>query len=212
MQLRKKLGLLVIATSICASGCASNSTPDTVKVHYYPACHEPLAYLHQRHGGTGKAAAKGALQAGVISGIASAIIGAIAGNISGTGVAVSVGVGSALGGTMGALNRSSVQQREDNQHLAAYLEQIDGNIEGLNIVTAAATVSRQCYNKEFKMLIDGMENGSITAEAAKSRFGEIAAGEEEAAKLLNQPANTAQLQTEFARAESMEKKKPQKAQ
>lgn len=196
---RKYLGLLLAAALL--SGCAGKPTPDVVKVQYYPACHEPLAYLQQRQHASGRTVASGAVQGGVISGIASAIIGAIAGNISGAGVGVSVGVGTLLGGTVGAINSSSAQQREDNQHLAAYLEQIDGNIEGLNIVTAAATVSRQCYAKEFKMLLGGVRDGSIAKEAAQSRFAEIAAGEEETAKLLNQPDNVASLRAELEQAE-----------
>lgn len=188
--------LALIASLGLGAGCSQKAAAP-VQVQYYPACHEPLAYLHQRSSGAGRAIAGSAMQGGVLSGIASAIIGAIAGGINGTGVAVSVGVGSALGGTMGALHSKNAQQREDNRHLAAYLEQIDGNIEGLDIVSAAATVSRQCYNREFQKLLASMKDKSITLQAAQSRFREIETGERESAQLLKQPCNAAELQAEF---------------
>lgn len=180
------------------AGCARQTAP--VQAQYYPVCHEPLAYLQLRSNGMGSAVAAGAVQAGVLSGIASAIIGAVAGGINGTGVAVSVGVGSVLGGTVGAINRGSARQREDNKHLAAYLEQIDGDIEGLDIVSAAATASRQCYHREFQQLLVGIKNKTITPEAARSRFNEIETGERESTQLLRQPSDDARLRTEFDRA------------
>lgn len=200
MLLRQKFYcvLLVVMAIVYATGCAKKADP--VRVQYYPGCHEPLAYLQQRGSGAGSAAAGGAIQGGVISGIASAIVGAITGGINGVGMAVGVGVGASLGGTMGAIGSASEQQREDNKHLAAYLEQIDGDIEGLDIVSAAATVSRQCYNREFVHLLAGMRDKSITGAAARGRFDEIMAGEEETAKLLGRSADTARLQAEFDEA------------
>lgn len=190
--------LLLIAVLGSVAACGRKS--ESVQVQYYPVCYEPLAYLHQRSGGTGSAIAGGALQAGVLSGMATAIIGAIAGGVNGTSMAVGIGVGSAIGGTMGAMGKTSAQQREDNKHLAAYLEQIDGDIDGLDIVSAAAKVSQQCYNREFRQLLMAMKDRTVTEQAALSRFNEIKAGENETAQLLKQQANMPQLQAEFDKA------------
>lgn len=196
MNLRTSI-ICLLALCLLAGGCAKKTDTEPVKAEYYPACHEPLAYLHQRSGGTGKAVAKGAIQGGVISGIAGAIIGAIAGGIRPAGILTSVGVGSALGGTVSGLSTKSVQTKEDSRHMAAYLEQIDGDIDGLDIVGAAATVSMQCYGKEFKLLLQGMQNRQITREASQKRFAEILAGREEAARLLNKPSDAASYEKEF---------------
>lgn len=183
-----------------ACGCAKKSQPDPVKVEYYPACHEPLAYLEQRSH-VGSSVASGAMQGGVISGIAAGIIGAIAGGIRPAGILTSIGVGAAIGGVAGGVGGGSAQQKEDNAHLAAYLEQIDGDITGLDIVSAAATVSMQCYDREFRLLLDEVKAHSLTQSAAEARFEEIVAGREEAAKLLSKPADTETLQEEFLAAE-----------
>lgn len=193
MLIKKSLLVISLATLLATTtGCAKKSEPTVVD--YYPTCHEPLAYLHQRNG-TGHAIASGAVQGAVISGIAAAIIGAISGGIRPVGMLTTIGVGATLGGATGAM--ASPQDKEDNAHLASYLEQIDGDIDGLDIVGAAATLSMQCYNREFKQLLEGMKEHNITEEAAQARFKEIIAGREEAAQLLHQPANTQQLQEKF---------------
>lgn len=193
---------IIFTLMLClfAGGCAKKTDTGPVRAEYYPACHEPLAYLHQRSGGTGQAVAKGAIQSGVISGIAGAIIGAIAGGIRPAGILTGVGVGAALGGTVSGLSAKSAQTKEDNRHMAAYLEQIDGDIDGLDIVSAAATVSMQCYGKEFNLLLQGMQNRQITREASEKRFAEIMAGREEAARLLNKPADAASYEKQFNQA------------
>lgn len=192
--------LIILTVLLLTGGCARKTETEPVVAYYYPACHEPLAYLHQRsQSSTGRAIAGGAVQGGVISGIASAIIGAIAGgSFRPAAVLASVGVGAAIGGVASGVSQSSVDEREDNKHLAAYLEQIDGNIEGMNIIQAAATASRQCYGKEFKMLLTSLD--SMPENVARKRLGEILAGREETAKLLDIPSDNEVYEEDFSLA------------
>lgn len=177
--------LLLLSILLFTSACAKKTETETVQAHYYPACHEPLAYLHSRTAGTtGKAIASGAIQGGVISGIASAIIGAITGNLRPVGVLAGVAAGGAVGGLVGGVNQHQVSEREDNQHLSKYLEEVDGDISNMDIVQAAATVSKQCYAKEFTALTSEMRQGRIEGSAAQARYTEIAAGTKEADQLL----------------------------
>lgn len=186
---------------IIAAGCAQKST-DKVVANYYPQCHEPLAYLNSRHGGgTGSAVARGAIQGGVISGIAAAIYGAIAGGLRPAGILGSVAAGAAVGGLVSGVNNSQNYSKEDEKHLAMYLDQVDGDITGMDLLTAAATVSMQCYNKEFRQLLANMKNRDISPIAAQNRFKEIVAGRDEAAKLLKINPDNETLRNEFSQAE-----------
>lgn len=195
---KKYLPIALCVALLYCSGCAKKPVQeDIVTANYYPACHEPLAYLKQRHEGTGSNVAKGAIQGGVISGIASAIVGAIAGNMRPAAILTSVGVGAVIGGGASAMTQAP-GQREDNKKMAEYLEQIDGDISGMDIVQAAATVSMQCYGREYKKLLDDLQE--MPDDAAKQRLAEILAGREEAAKLLHQQADNATYEQDFQKA------------
>lgn len=196
MDKHKFLSAFLLAL-LLLPGCAKNT--ETVKAYYYPSCHEPLAYLHSRTGGgaTGKAVAKGAIQGGVISGIAAAIVGAITGNLRPVGVLAGVAAGGAVGGLVGGVNQQQSIDKEDNQHLAKYLEEVDGDISNMDIVQAAATVSKQCYAREFKSLTEEMREGRIEGSAARARFTEIEAGTKEADQLLGVTPDSATMLKEF---------------
>lgn len=193
----KKLALclMLVLLLIFPGGCAKKT--EEVKVHYYPKCHEPLAYVHSRASGSGKAIAGSAIQGGVISGIAAAIASAITGSLRPVGVLAGVGAGAAVGGLVGGLNQHSNLEKEDNQHLSQYLEEIDGDINNMDIVTAAATVSRQCYSRAFTALTQEMREGKIDGATATARFEEIQAGTKEADQLLGVTPQTAVMESEF---------------
>lgn len=178
-------------------GCAQKNVRENHAV-YYPDCSEPLEYIAQR-GGMGKAVGKGAIQGGLIGLLSAAVYGAITGRGDPARIAGSVGAGAAVGGAMGAMNYNS--SKEDTQRLAQYLEQIDGDISGINDVTqAGATVSMQCYAKKFDKLLERMKQGQIAEEGANARFAEIIRGREEAAALLRIPPDTGEYEMEFKRA------------
>lgn len=189
------LSSLLLILVLISAGCAKNT--EQVKAHYYPKCHEPLAYLHERTAGTGKAVAGSIVQGGVISGIAAAIAGAITGHLRPIGVLAGVGAGAAVGGIVGGASQHANLEKADNQHLAKYMEEIDGDISDMDIVTAAATVSKQCYSRAFTKLTQEMREGTIDNQTATARFEEIAAGTREADKLLKLNPDLNQMEREF---------------
>lgn len=189
------LAIFFILSLLC--GCAQKNAREN-QVAYYPDCREPLDYIAHR-GGMGKAVGKGALQGGIIGLLSAAVYGAITGRGDPVHIAGSVGAGAAVGGAMGAMNHAS--SKEDVSRLSEYLEQIDGDISGINDVTqAGATVSMQCYAKKFAQLLERMKQGQIADAGAKARFGEIIQGREEAAALLGQPPDTGKYEMEFNQA------------
>lgn len=181
-------------------GCAKKTPDGPVKAEYYPDCHEPLAYLRDRHAGTGKRVATGAAAGGVISGIATVIASAITGRVSGVGVLAGVAAGAAVGGIASGAGTADAIDKEDNRRMSKYLEEIDGNIEGLDLKTASATVSRQCYNRAFATLKTDVRDGKMSVAAARARFNEIVAGEDEAAQLLNEQPQGLIMEDEFESA------------
>ena len=194
----KLLAAALIGTLLMPLGCAKKT--ELVKANYYPKCHEPLAYLHSRGSGTGKAIAGGALQGGVLSGIATAIAGAIMGNLRPTGILAGVAAGGAVGGIVGGVGQHSAQEKADNQRMAKYMEEIDGDISKLDIVGAAATASKQCYQRAFASLTQDMRSGAISPSAAGPRFTEITAGLQESDQLLGERTDLNALNSEFAAA------------
>lgn len=194
----KKLCCLITLLCLLFCGCAKKSEP--MKANYYPDCYEPLAYLHSRTAGAASGAAKGAIKGSVISGIAAAIIGAINGRLSPQGMLGGVAAGAVVGGLAGGVSGHSDQEKQDNQRLTKYLDEVDGDIEGMDITAAAATVSRQCYTKAFKGLLAETRDGSLTAAAAQRRYDEIAAGEKEACELLGLKPDAEEMAREFAAA------------
>ena len=194
----KYLAILLFILLILPLGCAKKTEP--VKAYYYPACHEPLAYLHSRGSGSGKAIAGSALQGGVISGIATAIVGAITGNLRPVGILAGVAAGGAVGGIAGGVSQYSAQAKQDNQQMAKYMEEIDGDISNMDIVSAAATASKQCYTRAFKSLTEEMRSGRITDASSDQRFTEISAGIKEADQLLGIKPDFAAMDSEYAAA------------
>ena len=177
--------------------CAQKNVVEN-QASYYPDCREPLDYIANR-GGMGKAVGSGALQGALIGLISAAVYGAITGRGNPVNIAGSVGAGMAVGGAMGAMNHTS--SKEDTRRLARYLEEIDGDISGMNdVVKAGATVSMQCYAKKFDQLLEKIRQGQLPEKGAKARFADIIHGREEAAALLGQAPDTKEYELKFNRA------------
>ena len=194
--------LLMGAALFC--GCSKNPAP--IRADYYPACYEPLVYLHERASGTGAAVAKRAAQGAVISGLATAIAEAITGHLSAAGVAAGTAAGAVVGGLVGGGAQYEEISKRDTQRLSQYLEQIDGDVDitNMDVKEAAATVSRQCYKKAFRELVQKTRSGELAPEAARSRFEEIVAGDKEASQLLRVPSGAEDMAGEFAAAERIQ--------
>lgn len=181
--MRRSLCLLVsaaLAVSL-SSGCASKYGTQKTEVHYYPACYDPIQKLRKEEksvtdstvGGSAVGALGGALLGVLVTGKAEgALIGAVAG-----------AAGGAVVGNQLAKNRQIASQ---NQRMAAYLNDLDGSIANLNIVSASARSSLQCYDRQFKLLVTAIRKKRVTHAEAQRMFAEIRSGTEEASALLGE--------------------------
>ena len=161
-------------------GCASRYGEQKTTVNYYPGCYRPIQDLRDREydvaKGTGTGAAVGAL--------GGALLGLLLSGGKWQGAAVGAASGAAAGGMMGAANAQAQRQRDDNMRMAAYLQNIDGDISDLDLPSAAARPSLQCYDQQFALLIKDIKAKTIDRETAAKRFAEISSGREEAIALL----------------------------
>ena len=198
--IKRSILILTICLLVCPLGCSKKTSDGPVKAEYYPDCHEPLAYLRDRSSGVGKRVAVGAAKGGVISGIATVIASAITGNLRGVGVLAGVAAGAAVGGVVSGVSSSDEIEKEDNKRMSKYLEEIDGDIDGMDLTTASATVSRQCYNRAFDALKTDLREKKISVAVARSRLNEILAGENEAAQLLKEQPQDRIMEDEFESA------------
>lgn len=162
------------------AGCASRYGEQKTTVNYYPGCYRPIQDLREREHDVAKGAGTGAAM-GALGG---ALLGLLLSGGKWEGAAVGAASGAAAGGIMGASSAQAQHQRDDNMRLAAYLQDIDGDISDLDITSAAARTSLQCYDQQFALLLKDIKAKAIDRETAAKRFAEISSGREEAIALL----------------------------
>lgn len=177
------ISLLLIALLLFSSGCASKYGEQKTTVEYYPACYKPIEDLRQSEHGKSKTTVAGIIIGGTLGVVGGAVIGAASG-FRPEGIAAGAIVGAIAGGLISNIYWDHHKIKEDNKRLATYLETIDGNITGMDVVTASATSSLQCYDREFNLLITAMRDKTIDKDAAAKRFAEISSGREEAINIL----------------------------
>lgn len=207
--MRKSLCLLVsavLAVSL-SSGCASKYGTRKTEVNYYPACYDPIQKLRAEEknvtdstvGGSAAGALGGALLGILVTGKAEgALIGAVAG-----------AAGGAVVGNQLAKNRQIASQ---NQRMAAYLNDLDGSIANLNIVSASARTSLQCYDRQFKLLVTAIRRKRVTHDEARRMFAEIRSGTEEASALLGELESEAlDMERQYREALASEERQLDKA-
>lgn len=169
---------LIVVFGLC-NGCASKYGEQKTQVNYYPACYKPIADLRSGENTVAKNTAGGAL----LGAFTGAMIGLLA-----TGKWQGAVMGGAAGGVAGSVAGNiygkKQQEKDDNIRLNSYLQDIDGDISNLDIVSAAARSSLQCYDGQFNILISEIKAKQISRQAAEQRFAEISDGREEAIALL----------------------------
>lgn len=166
------------------SGCASQYGEQKTAVNYYPACYAPIQDLRDREYDVGKTTGGGA----VMGALAGALIGLLATRGKAEGALIGAAAGGASGAVAGNIYAKRQRQHADRSRMAAYLQAIDGNISALDISSAAARSSLQCYDRQFEALLAAIREKKIDRNAAGARFAEISAGREEAIALLGDAA------------------------
>jgi len=162
-----------------STGCASKYGPQQTKVEYYPACYDPIKKLrNDEHSvatgtaaGVGLGAAGGALLGFFATG---KVEGAIAGGLAG-GLA---------GGVIGNQIAKNRKIADENKRMAAYLNDINGSINNLDIQSASAKAALECYDQQFKILLTSIKKKKVSREEAQRMFNEIQAGTREATSIL----------------------------
>ncbi|MCR4666321.1 MAG: hypothetical protein K5657_03395 [Desulfovibrio sp.] len=171
--------LLILLVCSLATGCASKYGTSHTNVHYYNACYAPISKLRASEYNVEKTTAGGA----AIGAIGGALLGFLATGKA-EGAVVGGIAGAATGAVVGNIYAKKKKISDDNARMASYLEDIDGDIRNLDIVSASAKQSLQCYDREFKELLRAIRERRISRMEAEDRFGEIASGRDEAIALL----------------------------
>lgn len=181
--LRMKTGTLLIMTVFLLGGCASKYAQQTTQVNHYPQCYSPLAELRDTETQTQSSVATGALFG--------AILGAAGGLLVSGGKAEGAAIGAVTGAGIGGMAGASSAKQEEKKRLARYLTELDGDIRGLDNVTAAGRLSIQCYDREFKVALKAFKSKRISRQELDARYAEIKSGTAEATNFMGLAINEA---------------------
>lgn len=202
--------VLVMALAVLP-GCASKYGEKKTAVNYYPQCYAPIQDLRDREHDVAKSTAGGA----AVGALGGALIGFLASGGKWQGAVAGAATGAVTGAVAGNVYASKQKEADDNKRLASYLQDIDGDISKLNVETAAARTSLQCYDRSFSALVSQIKARSIDRTAAQKRFGEITSGREEAMAILGDAiSNARNLNQQYEDAfvnEERDMRSPQKA-
>lgn len=174
----------IITFALTAGGCASRYGMQRTQVQFYPNCYQPIAQLRQSEHSVLKGTAGGAAL-GVLAG---ALLGVLSADRGERGKSAVIGgvVGGVAGGMAGNVYAQKQQIADENMRMASYLEDLEGDISGLDIVSASARTSLQCYDHQFQNLVGNIRAKRVSRGQAEMMFSEIRNGREEAIAILGQ--------------------------
>jgi len=169
--------LLLICFTL--GGCASKYAQQTTVVNQYPQCYSPIEELR---------IAESNFQSTVVTTTAiSTLLGAAIGFLStgdARGAVIGAAAGAASGLAIGYAKAKRDEHQDTNARMASYLRDLDGDINGLNEVTAAARLAIQCYNREFQIALSEFKSKTITRAQLDTRYYEILSGTQEAERIM----------------------------
>ena len=200
----------MIFSPLC--GCASQYGARQTQVDYYPHCYQPIQDLRSREHQVGKSTATGA----IIGALGGALLGLLTGDGRWQGALMGAAIGGVGGSMAGHAYGTRQKEMDDNRRMAAYLQDMDGDIYNMDISAAAARTALQCYDKQFQALLGAIRAKKISRQAAAARFEEISAGREEAINILGEVASAGEsLDQQYEEAfmaeeRDMQMKEPQK--
>ncbi len=195
--------LLTAALLVSVSGCASKYGTQQTVVNYYPACYDPIKKLRDSEQAVNRQTAGGA----AVGALGGALLGLLV-----TGKAEGAVVGAVAGGATGAVAGNMIAKKQqiadDNRRMASYLQDLEGDISGLDIVSTSARTSLQCYNKQFRMLVKDIKSKRVTRQQAERMFAEIQSGTQEAVNLLGTAeTNGRDMERQYREALTQEEQK-----
>ena len=189
---------------VLLSGCATGKYGEQITtVSYYPRCYAPIQDLRDADSSENKTVIAG----GVLGALAGAIVGYAATGRA-EGAVIGAGVGGVAGTGLGYAKAKQDRIADDNRRMASYLVDIDGDISGMDRATAAARVSRDCYEKEFHQAVALFKNKTISREELNRRYQEIKDGTTEAERVLGtMVASTGEREQQYQEAIADEARK-----
>jgi outer membrane lipoprotein SlyB len=163
-----------------AAGCAHDSRfgPQTTVVNHYPDCYDPINQMRQAEFMVEESTVGGA--------VAGALLGAIAGYAAdgGRGALIGATMGAVTGGIIANQLAKAAEERNNAKRMALYSQHLDEASSNMDVTTAAASMARQCYEQQFASAVQDFQAGRINKEQFRSRYMEVAAGMEEASRVL----------------------------
>ena len=181
MKTRNCIAALLLA-GLCLGACARKAA-DEYRV-YYPACRQPLLDM-ESVGSVGESAGKGLFGGALLGSATGFFVGLLlnGGNLADAGISAAVGAttGGITGGVSGAVQGGASEERK-NRLLAAYYEQLDGDINDLTLPQAAGAVAMQCYRRNLAERLE--KSGGLSPAQAAPRRQEIEQGMRQASILM----------------------------
>ena len=186
-MLQRSLAAILILCIACSglSGCASKYGAPTTEVKHYHTCYAPIQRLRdEEHRVTRTVAVSATLTGAVIFTLCLAR--------GGDAIRCSIlaAAGAAGAGTAAYFLAVQNQNKNQNARMAQYLQDLNGDISGLNIATASARMAIQCYWEQFEILVAQYRERGLTGvqlrkqvEASES-YKEISSGIDEAQHIL----------------------------
>ena len=164
---------------LLSTGCASSMYgKQTVKVHYYADCYQPINQLRRDADSKAGNAAAGAVIGGILGGVI--------GYQSGGGRSAAIGAisGAFVGAATSYLITDQVQKKSQSERFAAYSKALDEDISGFQNAVAAARLTAKCYQNSYKTLEKSYKAGQIGREEMVARLTEIRDGTNDANTIL----------------------------
>lgn len=166
------------------TGCASQYGPRLTRVQHFPDCYQPIYDLRQAEHRIARTTVG---SAAVGTGLGALIGLVIADNKKQrtTHALAGAAAGGVIGGMAGAMYSNKQQIKDENARMYSYLQDLDGDIHNLNIASASAMTSLQCYDKKFESTSRMLVSRQLPKPVAYQMFNEIQSGRTEALSILD---------------------------
>lgn len=201
-DVRKRIfSVLLCCVILPLTACAPKYKVPEIKAEYYPQCVQPFKELAE------------AQKALVTRTVASAALGAAGGALIGVlttgkleGALLGGLAGGLMGGTVGYSTGKQQQIADVQARLRSYRTDMRTDISNMSRVELYATLSLQCYVREFRGLLVQYKGKQVSREEFKKRYGEINTGMKQISGLLDEAyAQAVQRDQEFRQALASER-------
>lgn len=175
--------IFLVLCTFTVQACAPK-VPEFVK--HYPECYEPIHQLRLAEAEYKKTIAKGVI-IGLIGG---SLVGAATGRSQ--NIIIGAAAGAIAGAIIGAAKATYDERAQENEIMARYLAEVDGQMSGLDGTTVAAKAAAKCYQERFQKAVADYKANTITKEQFSDQFLEIKNGLLEASTIMADIRSTAQ--------------------